>query len=219
MSLYNIYNICSSAPFPGIQILSALLCLSSIIQSCQCFKKNTVPQFFSDFLFSKFSLEKRKIFAILINFILIFTTIFGSNYFVVEVLGCDDIRAMPEGTYCYYVYATNEKGKTYTLPAKIYSYGEYQIENVYFKNGGYLYFAGTCYIEEYGNYSHATDQNENEWKIELTNRKAYHSMVDETAPYITPNDYACIVIVLLHIFMIVLHIFFWIKTNNSLGTA
>lgn len=213
LSLYNIYNICSSDLLTGIQILSALLCLSGIIQLHNYSKSHKVPEFLSDTIFKKPSICKRKILTILINLLIIFTTIFGSNYFVVGILGCEDIRAMPDGVYCYYVLATNEKNKTYTLPAKVYTGSEYQITNIYFKNGGYLDLAGRCYIEEYGKSDYATDQNDKEWEIKLTNNKTTHPDVDETIPCATENDYVCIVIVLLHIFKIAIHIFFWNKSK------
>ena len=105
---------------------------------------------------------------------------------------------MPEGTYCYYVHATNEKGKTYTLPAKINkineiyveednenvkksSYTYYYLNNIYFENGGYLYFDSDYF--EYSEEICATDQGGNEWKIQLTSQKAFHPKVNETKPF------------------------------------
>ena len=213
MNLYNIYNICSSAPFPGIQVLSSILCLGSIAQLRKYLKSHTIPEFLSDTIFKKFSICKRKILAILINLLIIFSTIFGSNYFVVGILGCDDIRVMPDGVHCYYVLATNKKGKTYTLPAEVYTgFGEYHVTNIYFKNGGYLDL-GDCYIEKYGSSNIATDQNDRIWEIKLTNNKTTHPDVDETIPYTTANDYIVLVIALLHILMIIMHIFFWNKSH------
>lgn len=135
-----------------------------------------------DGLLLDFFCNKNKLKAIIITSLCIFFTLFSSSNFIL-LLGCDDIRIMPKGTYCYYVYATNENGNTYTLPANISKINrtEYGIKNVYFKNGGYLYFSDFDYIK-FDDEFNAHDQNNNEWQIELTTHKTTHPKVKETSP-------------------------------------
>lgn len=145
--------------------------------------KNAVS-FFIDIIRIKFDNYKFGAICIsLISFIASFVILFSNNQFVI-LLGCKDIRVMPEGTYCYYVYATNENGKTYTLPAKIDKINrlQYFVDNIYFKNGGYLYFSDGDYIEYEDTFT-SWDQNENDWEIKLTNKKIYHEKVAETNPF------------------------------------
>ena len=70
-----------------------------------------------------------------------------------------------------------------TLPANIKKYNEnfYTVNNVYFNNGGYLYFGDSDYVE-YLETAYEIDQNENFWDIELTNIKTVHKKVTETNP-------------------------------------
>ena len=58
---------------------------------------------------------------------------------------------------------------------------DYCVDNVYFSNGGYLYF-GEGYTDtfNFGETQTYHDQNENEWEIELTNYKTSHKDVQET---------------------------------------
>lgn len=102
---------------------------------------------------------------------LMFTIFTFSNNNFVHLLGCYDVDTLSPGTYSYYVKATSQKGKTYTLPAKviIHDEGGYSIKNVYFKNGGYLYFATDDPVSLSETFS-AEDQSEREWDIKLTNK-------------------------------------------------
>ena len=106
-------------------------------------------------------------------------------------LGGRDIDLIPEGTYCYYVRATNESSKTYTLPAKInkvecssiWGDSKFYIENVYFPNGGYLYFGDInenplAILPE--NHVALLDQDTRAWEIEITNNSTNHERVKET---------------------------------------
>ena len=108
----------------------------------------------------------------------------GSNQILIG-LGCEDIQVMPPGNYCYYVYATNEKDKTYTLPANIEKVNNdtYLVHNIYFKNGGYLYFGDAADYFDYGEKERHIDQNENFWDIKLTSYKTHHEKVSETKPF------------------------------------
>lgn len=194
-----------------VTMLSSLLCISDFCAIYGKVKYGKELQFTSDILLVRLSRDARKIVAILFHLLMIVILMFGSNYFIVRICGSTDIRCMPEGTYCYYVRATNEKGKTYTLPAKIYKHdlSTYAVENVYFDNGGYLYFAGTCEDFEYDDTEQCSDQDEHEWEISLTNYKTTHKKVTETQPKWSSDDTLRVVTMLLHLSVIVTHILYW----------
>lgn len=209
MDLADIYISLNGFP-ASFAALSSLLGFCTLINVYKKVKKSEKPIFFSDEVFSKLSKNARKIIAISFHLIMMAILIFSSSYIMVNICGSKDIRIMPEGTYCYYVKATNEKGKTYTLPAKIYKYDRktYAVENVYFKNGGYLYF-GSCDNLEYNDVVYCDDQNDKSWDIELTNYKTTHKKVDETIPKLKFDDILRIIMASLHCLLIVLHIVYW----------
>jgi hypothetical protein len=190
MDLYSVYRFCSAWPFLIISFFYALFAAIEFVSSA---KKQSHPLAL-DLLYGNIKNLKAKTFlSSFVGLFICFLILFSSNQFVIS-LGCEDIRVMPEGTYCYYVKATNENGKTYTLPAKIekildtYEYDEgktktktvYYINNVYFKNGGYLYFED-CYTD-YDTAEIFLDQRDRDWKIKITPYKAYHEKVLETNP-------------------------------------
>lgn len=184
--LYSIFNFCVS---PILCLWAYLLAVFSLIFIVKRLKSSE-----EDPRSEKYGLEiffgKSKVRTIIVSLICVFIILFSNKYFV-KSLGCNDIRIMSDGIYCYYVLATNENNDTYTLPAKIEksheTYGDetdertriyYTIHNVYFDNGGYLYFDSPDYFS-YGSYTTEYDQNGNEWKIELTNNKTVHHSVEE----------------------------------------
>ena len=180
MNLYEIYSIFSQPYFIVLTIIAGLCGLIDIIAHWGSIDQPHQNHSLSDALLVNLSFSGRKITLIFINLFLVFAVLFFNNHFVVS-LGCSDLRVMPKGTYCYYVLVTNEKDKTYTLPAKIekLSYDEYYIDNVYFKNGGWLYFEGGDYFQ-YDDTSYSSfDQNGKEWDLELTSKKATHAKVTE----------------------------------------
>ncbi len=204
MTLYNLYDSFKGF-YSGIAVLYSLVCLGYIVQSrgipSQC-------DFSSNILFSKKSVVLKKTVAILVHLFMVFVLLFGSRYFVVGILNCNDIRAMPDGQYCYYVKATNEKNKTYTLPANIYKYDDrYTVYNVYFNNDGYLYFKESCSDMKYGETNYGYDQKDREWQIELTNTKAYHPSVQETKiKWTWSDDFIRLICILSHIVVIIMHL-------------
>jgi hypothetical protein len=146
--------------------------------------------------------------------VLSIVALFSSSFFVVSVLGCDDPRIMPSGNYCYYVEATNENGKTYTLPAHIIieDSGEFSVYKVFFDNGGYLYFEDCFYDSvNFDETLYVEDQRENLWKINLTTKKTYHNAVNETEIEFNSNDAWAIALFALQVFMVVVEIFFMFK--------
>lgn len=193
-----------------VAMLSSLLCVSDFCAIYGKVKYGKELRFASDVLLDRLSIDARKIVTILLHLLMIVILMFGSNYFIVRICGSTDIRCMPKGTYCYYVRATNENGKTYTLPAKIYKYNlsTYAIENVYFNNGGSLYFKGTEDFE-YTETQYCYDQDDKKWEIELTNHKTVHKEVFETQPKWSSDDTLRVVTMLLHLSVIVTHILYW----------
>ena len=155
MTLYDIYSFCRNIFFIYLPAhLLALCCFCVIFGSIMTlFFKKKRKKFLDSFRNLDLVFGESLLRIFIICLLSSFVILFSSPQFVIWC-GSEDIRLMPEGTYCYYVYATNKKDKTYTLPAKIekgfdldefgdgeYKYTEYyRVRNVYFKNGGYLYF-------------------------------------------------------------------------------
>lgn len=116
-----------------------------------------------------------------------------TNSAIHQLVGVNNIRIKPEGTYCFYVEATRNGSKTYTLPAQIrieeYEededertkrvYRYYYIERVYFSNGGYL---DTEDLDDVSinNPTVFYDNDDNEWELVLLNEHAYTPEVKET---------------------------------------
>ena len=120
-----------------------------------------------------------------------------------QLVGIHNLELKPEGTYCFYVEATNEKGKTYVLPAEIdvvIEYADqvskdYYVKSVYFSNGGYL---DTCDMDplQIGDHSWHETYDGDEWKIRLLNKHAYTPEVEETNNA-TSEDIASLIVELL----------------------
>lgn len=115
-----------------------------------------------------------------------------TNTAVHQLVGVNNLALKPEGTYCFYVEATRDSGKTYTLPAQIRVEKEsdevaegktrthtyYYIERVFFSNGGYLNTENCDYVD-IGESTHYYD-GENDWSLVLLNEHAYSPHVEET---------------------------------------
>ena len=110
-----------------------------------------------------------------------------------ELCGNQDINRKADGTYCYYVLVSKEDSfdKFYQLPAKIEkTYDDkdsdgnsdiyYSISNVYWPNGGFLYFEDPidCDIDQA---TSGIDQEGRHWHMILTNNKATHKKIQETS--------------------------------------
>lgn len=110
-----------------------------------------------------------------------------------QLVGVNDLRLKPTGTYCFYVEATKYGGKTYTLPAQIRieteieevsenssrTYRYYFVDKVIFSNGGYLNTENMESIE-INDRSRFYDNNDDEWELVLLNKHAYSPYVVET---------------------------------------
>lgn len=187
MKLYDVFHFVSHPIAIVIYFLSTIILFPHTMELFSQLKKRPpcieIEKTIFDNPNSSFTFNKIKIisFCLLTSFLILFS----SRQFVI-LLGCNDIRVMPTGTYCYYVLATNSKDKTYTLPAKIEKEGSLcYVRNVYFKNGGYLYFE-EGELSEHSKTNiiscNTYDQNSKDWKIELTQNKTTHSKVTETDP-------------------------------------
>ena len=112
-----------------------------------------------------------------------------------QLVGIHNLHLKPEGTYCFYVEAKRNGGKTYTLPAQIIieretedvsdektkTYTYYYIEKVYFSNGGWLDTSGNEPVEIGESSYHYDYDTEDEWELVLLNEHAYSPYVAETS--------------------------------------
>lgn len=205
MDLYGIWYIASSTLGFFIILMWSVMSLYDICVFIKAQKTNTYPKTTLDDLFDKHSFDKKKKRIILTHLILLIITLFASSHFVI-LLGCDDLRVMPDGKYGYYVEATDEKGNTYTLPAKVDKYQKhYGVENIYFNNGGYLYFE-TYDSFEYNKIGRAQDQNRNWWEFKLTNKKVPNTpFVESDIHQIQDYDYFYFVSALIFAISAIMH--------------
>lgn len=126
-----------------------------------------------------------------------------------QFVGIHNLELKPEGTYCFYVEATNENGKTYVLPAEVEAVNEtvdvspertktyriYYVRTVFFSNGGYLDTYDMDPLEISDHSWHETYDGD-EWKIRLLNKHAYSPEVEETNNA-APLDIAYLIVELL----------------------
>lgn len=183
--LYQIYEFCR-IPFLMLPAYFVALCCIALMIGTIKFpfiKRKKNVSFKQTFEALDFPFGHTRLSTVLICFLCCFIILFSHKNFL-ALIGSKDIRIMPSGTYCYYVYATNEKDKTYTLPANIEKINNeyYVVHNVYFKNGGYLYFED-CEYFKFTEKESTYDQNGNNWNLKLTNIKANHKNVKETKTY------------------------------------
>ncbi len=114
-----------------------------------------------------------------------------TNTTIHQIVGINNLELKPDGTYCFYVEATNNYGKTYTLPAQIRiekqqqeergeerTYTYFYIEKIIFSNGGYLNTEDLDNVEiSKPSYFYDGD---NEWELVLLNEHAYSPDIKET---------------------------------------
>lgn len=116
-----------------------------------------------------------------------------TNPVIHHFVGINNLKIKPDGTYCFYVEATRNGSKTYTLPAqirieeyredederttRIYRY--YYIERVFFSNGGYLNTEDLDDVD-INKPTVFYDKDDNEWELVLLNEHAYTPEVKET---------------------------------------
>lgn len=117
-----------------------------------------------------------------------------TNSAIHQLVGIHNLLLKPEGTYCFYVEASPNDGKTYTLPAQIRvereskeiaegkekTYTCYYIDKVFFSNGGWLDNEDGEPVEiNKPTYYYDYDSDE-KWKLVLLNEHAYSQYVNET---------------------------------------
>lgn len=158
-----------------IAFILSLLCLEPILN---LFSKKHTAKEGAYLLINKYGFKKPLV--VLMCLVCAFVLFFSNRDIVWLLDGKDDLRLAPDGTYCYYVIANrDDSSKQYTLPAKINKHeGDYFVENVYFPNGGYLYFNSYEY-REFDELIHDADQDCDFWEIRLTNRKTTNLNVTE----------------------------------------
>lgn len=113
-----------------------------------------------------------------------------------QLVGIHNLELKPEGVYCFYVDAYSYGNKTYTLPAKVRVIKDdhdidYQIERVYFSNGGWLNTENTDRTEVREPF-YFEDAQGKEWELMLLNKHAYSPYVKET-DNATPRDIAWVI--------------------------
>ena len=109
-----------------------------------------------------------------------------------QLVGIHNLKIKPEGTYCFYVEASNFSGKTYTVPAEIRieketedyddrerTYTYYFIERFFFSNGNEIEL-DILESVEINKPTYHIDSDGNEWEITLLNKHAYSPLIKET---------------------------------------
>lgn len=179
--MYDIYNsikgnwICAI-----ITLIAFVFFLGGVCLVFCLFGKDKKKSFYKTLYFFVNETNFKKPIVITVSFLSAFVLFFSDNLPLWLISGKEDLRLAPDGTYCYYVVAGREESSSqYTLPAKIKkSEGRYFVENVYFSNGGYLYFDSYEYYD-FDEVLKQTDQDLERWEISLTNNKAQHPKVNE----------------------------------------
>ncbi|MBO5089451.1 MAG: hypothetical protein J6C27_00860 [Clostridia bacterium] len=210
-----LYKFFSSPIFLVVLFLATLFTIFDLYEFIKSFiKKQDIRMLAADIFQVHLSFKTAKIIIVIIDLVLAIAVILGSNQFWLWY-GKRDIVIMPSGTYCYYVYATNEKGQTYTLPANIEKINNntYCVYNVYFKNGGYLYFYD-CEYFDFEDTEYVIDQNGKGWHIELTNEKTTHPKVEETEPIKPFGLVLPITVCALYLLSVLFHIIHLIQHYN-----
>jgi hypothetical protein len=115
-----------------------------------------------------------------------------TNTAVHQFVGVYNLNILPEGTYCFYVEASQYGGKVYTVPAEVRveketdesddkrrTYTYYYIDRFFFSNGNEIKLVALDSVEINKSDYHI-DSNGKEWDITLLNKHAYSPHVKET---------------------------------------
>lgn len=130
-----------------------------------------------------------------------------------ELAGIHNLELKPDGTYCFFVEATNRQGKTYVLPAEVEVAKDgdgnrtYYINKVVFSNGGYLRTSGEE-VDIGGMCSFFDDGDR--WSLVLLNKHAYSPYITETS-VVTVQDISFVV---LEVFCICMQIYIYLKKRK-----
>jgi hypothetical protein len=115
-----------------------------------------------------------------------------TNTAVHQLVGIHNLKIKPEGTYCFYVEASQYGRKTYTVPAEIKiekitkevgdkerTYTYYYIERLVFTNGTEIEIDIWDSVQINKSAYH-TDSDGDEWELTLLNKHAYSPQIEET---------------------------------------
>ena len=172
--MYDIYNtLDGNWIFTIIILLAILLSLYYLKTILSLFSKNRKKEINKNIYYLENEINIKKPILIIACLVCTFVLIFSNSVIVWTLDGKTDLRLAPEGVHFYSVIINREDSSShYTLPAKILkSEGLYYVENVYFSNGGYLYFNSHEYTDFDETITDA-DQNGEFWEIKITNLKA-----------------------------------------------
>ena len=182
----DLYSLCSYWLFGGIAYFACWFCVYLLVA-----RKSSVRNSVVDYM-----QEKPVVSSILFSLCLLICVFSNRSFY--RWVGCDDIRTMPAGEYCYYVEVNREYGNTYTLPAKIEvskdgytvtdsdgnehtrTYSAYRLITVYFNNGGFLRVDGEEF--ELGKPFSFTDQDDEYWECRFVNERCSDAPFNETNP-------------------------------------
>lgn len=192
--MYDLYKITNNKLLTSIVICVGIICIFVLIN---LFRTKQEYGGIKGIYALLNELKIHKIIVIILCLFCFIIMIFSNNTLLWFLDGQEDIRLAPEGTYCYYAKASREFSEDeYTLPAKVKKaeVNLYHVKNIYFPNGGFLYFdvdesAEWYNFEDEYNYDEKSnsfneemyymDQNGEHWNITLTNIKANNSSVYE----------------------------------------
>lgn len=179
-----IYSLCSYWLLGGAAYFACWFCVYLLLA-----RKSSVRNSVVDYM------QEKPVLSTTLFVLCLLICVFSNRSFY-RWVGCDDIRTMPAGEYCYYVEVNREYGSTYTLPAKIEvsqdgytvtdadgnehtrTYSAYRLITVYFNNGGYLRVDGEEFeLDEPFSFF---DQNDEYWECTFTNRRCSDAPFDET---------------------------------------
>ncbi len=185
--MYSLYTLCGHRLIAGTLQLICIFCVYLILARKSNVREDIV-----------FYMEDHKITSAGIFALCLLISLFSNPNFY-RFVGCEDIRTMPGGEYCYYVEVNREPDdRAYTLPAKVIvskneytstnSDGEertehetgYRLAQVYFSNGGYLRVSDEVFdVDKPFSF---IDQDGDYWDCIFTNTRC------DDAPFRESND-------------------------------
>lgn len=160
--MYSLYTLCGHPLIAGTLQLICVFCIFLILA-----KKTSIHDDIVIYM------EDHKIMSAGIFTLCLLISLFSNPNFY-RFVGCEDIRTMPEGEYCYYVEVNSElNDRSYTLPARVKisksEHISYHLSEVYFSNGGYLRASDEEFV--IGEPFSFIDQDGNYWDCSFTNKR------------------------------------------------
>lgn len=171
--MYSLYTLCGHWFIAGTLQLICVFCIYLILARKSSVREDIVVY-----------MEDHKVASAGVFALCLLISLFSNTNFY-RFVGCEDIRTMPEGEYCYYVEINRElDDRTYTLPAKVKvskgEYTSYRLSEVYFSNGGYLRVSDEEFdVDEPFSF---IDQDGDYWDCSFTNNRC------SDAPFVEDSD-------------------------------